>query len=69
MLDNFSLFHRQIHQIDFDDENNVINKNVLLHKEGEIWSLSAAPFDRSLLASIYNKSRYIVLAALNDELT
>ena len=27
----------QIHLIDFDDESNVINKNVFLHSAGEIW--------------------------------
>ena len=27
----------QIHLIDFDDESNVVNKNVFLHSVGEIW--------------------------------
>lgn len=27
----------QIHVIDFDDESNVINKNVFMHSAGEIW--------------------------------
>ena len=48
----------QIHHIDFDDENNVINKNVFLHKEGEIWHISSSTIDKSLLTTIYNKSMY-----------
>ncbi|KAL8600756.1 hypothetical protein ACOMHN_055951 [Nucella lapillus] len=46
----------QVHHIDFDDENNVINKNVFLHREGEVWHISAATFDSSLLATCYNKT-------------
>ena len=29
----------QVHLIDFDDESNVINKNVFMHSAGEIWSV------------------------------
>ena len=47
----------QVHQIDFDDENNIINKNVFLHKEGEIWNISASPCDKQILATIYNNSK------------
>ena len=50
-------FFSQIHHIDFDDENNVINKNVFLHKEGEIWHISASTLDRNLLTTCYNKSK------------
>ncbi|KAK2193354.1 hypothetical protein NP493_15g05042 [Ridgeia piscesae] len=46
----------QVHQIDFDDENNIINKNVFLHREGEIWSISASPCDKQILATVYNKT-------------
>ncbi|XP_057414400.1 EARP and GARP complex-interacting protein 1 isoform X2 [Balaenoptera acutorostrata] len=46
----------QIHIIDFDDENNVINKNVLLHQAGEIWHVSASPADKGVLATCYNKT-------------
>lgn len=48
----------QIHIIDFDDENNLINKNVLLHQVGEIWHISASPADRGVLATCYSKSEY-----------
>uniref|UniRef100_A0A8D0XVQ7 EARP and GARP complex-interacting protein 1 n=1 Tax=Sus scrofa TaxID=9823 RepID=A0A8D0XVQ7_PIG len=46
----------QIHIIDFDDENNIINKNVLLHRAGEIWHISASPADKGVLATCYNKT-------------
>ncbi|KAL4236005.1 Protein tssc1 [Mactra antiquata] len=46
----------QVHHIDFDDENNVINKNVFLHKEGEIWHISASTVDKDLLTTCYNKT-------------
>ena len=57
MLLHEDFFVWQIHHIDFDDENNVINKNVFLHREGEVWHISASTFDSSLLATCYNKSR------------
>lgn len=47
-------YDNQIHIIDFDDENNIINKNVLLHQVGEIWHISASPADRAVLATCYN---------------
>jgi len=47
----------QIHIIDFDDENNIINKNVLLHQVGEIWHISASPADKCVLSTCYNKSK------------
>lgn len=46
----------QIHIIDFDDENNIINKNVLLHPLGEIWHIAACPADKTVLTTCYNKS-------------
>ncbi|XP_077009192.1 EARP and GARP complex-interacting protein 1 isoform X6 [Tamandua tetradactyla] len=49
-------YDNQIHIIDFDDENNIINKNVLLHQVGEIWHISASPADKGVLATCYNKS-------------
>ncbi|XP_077912038.1 EARP and GARP complex-interacting protein 1 isoform X3 [Halichoerus grypus] len=48
-------YDNQIHIIDFDDENNIINKNVLLHQVGEIWHISTSPADRGVLATCYNK--------------
>ncbi|TWW71634.1 EARP-interacting protein [Takifugu flavidus] len=49
-------FDNQIHIIEFDDENNIINKNVLLHQSGEIWHIAACPADKSVLTTCYNKS-------------
>lgn len=46
----------QIHVIDFDDENNIINKSVLLHQAGEIWHIGASPADKAVLTTCYNKS-------------
>lgn len=48
----------QIHIIDFDDENNIINKNVLLHQAGEIWHIATSPADKAVLTTCYNKSKY-----------
>lgn len=53
----FLFFSWQIHIIDFDDENNIINKNVLLHQAGEIWQIGASPADKGVLTTCYNKSK------------
>ena len=45
----------QVHLIDFDEENNLIHKNVFLHSEGEIWNISSSPLDKNILATCYNK--------------
>ncbi len=55
----FSLL--QIHIIDFDDENNTINKSVLLHDAGEIWHISGSPADKAVLTTCYNKSESVFL--------
>uniref|UniRef100_A0A4W6BZH2 EARP complex and GARP complex interacting protein 1 n=1 Tax=Lates calcarifer TaxID=8187 RepID=A0A4W6BZH2_LATCA len=58
-------FDNQIHIIDFDDENNIINKNVLLHQAGEIWHIGASPADKAVLTTCYNKSEsYCFLLSL-----
>nr|XP_055027426.1 EARP-interacting protein homolog [Misgurnus anguillicaudatus] len=60
-------FDNQIHIIDFDDENNMINKNVLLHDAGEIWHINASPADKGVLTTCYNKtseSRVLTCAAV-----
>uniref|UniRef100_A0A8C9MC77 EARP complex and GARP complex interacting protein 1 n=1 Tax=Panthera tigris altaica TaxID=74533 RepID=A0A8C9MC77_PANTA len=60
-------YDNQIHIIDFDDENNIINKNVLLHQVGEIWHISASPADKGVLATCYNKpsdSKVLTCAAV-----
>ncbi|KAH9515288.1 EARP-interacting protein [Bulinus truncatus] len=46
----------QVHYIDFDDENNIINKTIFLHREGEIWNISSSTWDASLFATCYNKT-------------
>jgi len=46
----------QVHYIDFDDENNMINKSVFVHREGEIWNISASTFDPDFFATCYNKT-------------
>ncbi|XP_015236749.1 PREDICTED: protein TSSC1 [Cyprinodon variegatus] len=57
----------EIHIIDFDDENNIINKNVLLHQAGEIWHIAASPADKAVITTCYNKtsdSRVVSCAAV-----
>ncbi|KAJ8290606.1 hypothetical protein GJAV_G00015190 [Gymnothorax javanicus] len=49
-------FENQVHIIDFDDENNVISKNVFRHQAGEIWHIGASPADKSVLTMCYNKT-------------
>ncbi|XP_016340793.1 protein TSSC1 [Sinocyclocheilus anshuiensis] len=49
-------FDNQIHIIDFDDENNMINKSVLLHDAGEIWHISGSPADKAVLTTCYSKT-------------
>ena len=55
----FFLFkYFQIHLIDFDDESNVINKNVFMHSAGEIWwGLTLVWYDR-------RESKLTIIAAL-----
>uniref|UniRef100_A0A452FEX9 EARP and GARP complex-interacting protein 1 n=1 Tax=Capra hircus TaxID=9925 RepID=A0A452FEX9_CAPHI len=48
-------YDNQVHVIDFDDENNIISKTVLLHQAGEIWHISASPADRGVLATCYSQ--------------
>lgn len=60
-------YDNQIHIVDFDDENNIISKNVLLHQVGEIWHISTSPADKGVLATCYNKpsdSKVLTCAAV-----
>ncbi|XP_016133768.1 protein TSSC1 [Sinocyclocheilus grahami] len=60
-------FDNQIHIIDFDDENNMINKSVLLHDAGEMWHISGSPADKAVLTTCYSKtseSRVLTCAAV-----
>lgn len=54
----------QIHIIDFDDENNIINKNVLSHQSGEIWHIAACPADKTVFTTCYNKSESLIPVSL-----
>ena len=60
----FSSFDSQVHYIEFDDENNVINKTVFMHKDGEIWHISSSPLDKDICATIYNKSEAFALTLI-----
>lgn len=44
----------QIHQIDFEDDTNQINRRIYKPKVGEIWQVQAAPTGRSL-GLVYNQ--------------
>lgn len=44
----------QVHLIDFDDENNIVNKYVFLFEPGEIWNINANPNDKNILGTCYN---------------
>lgn len=44
----------QLHFIEFDDENNVIDKTVYSHPLGEIWHLSSSYNNTQLLSSCYH---------------
>ncbi|XDB53550.1 hypothetical protein AB1E18_007067 [Capra hircus] len=60
-------YDNQVHVIDFDDENNIISKTVLLHQAGEIWHISASPADRGVLATCYSQaadSKVVTCAAV-----
>ncbi|XP_071954533.1 EARP and GARP complex-interacting protein 1-like [Antedon mediterranea] len=49
-------FDNQVHLLDFDEENNQLNKTVYLHKEGEIWHIASNPANKDILATCYNKT-------------
>ncbi|XP_071836526.1 EARP-interacting protein homolog isoform X2 [Apostichopus japonicus] len=45
----------QVHLLQFDEDNNSLNKKVFRHREGEIWQLTTSPGDRQIFASTYSK--------------
>ncbi|RDD47861.1 Protein TSSC1 [Trichoplax sp. H2] len=45
----------QVHLIEFDEENNVINSNVYLHPIGEVWHISSCPLDKEILLTCYDR--------------
>lgn len=57
----------QVHFLDFDDENNSINKSIFMHPDGEIWSISTSNKEKNLISTVYNKvqnSKCDMLAAV-----
>lgn len=48
-------FENQIHQLEYDEENNSVIKTVYLHNAGEIWHLNSSPADLCLLSTCYNQ--------------
>jgi len=44
----------KVHLIDFDDDNNLINKFIFLHTPGEVWNISSSPLDKNILGTCYN---------------
>lgn len=44
----------QVHLIDFDDENNIINKYVFSFDSGEIWNINSDPNDKNVVGTCYN---------------
>ena len=48
----------QVHRIDFDDENNVINKTTFVHSDGELWQISASTMNHNVIATVYNHSMF-----------
>jgi len=55
----FTLF--QVHRIDFDDENNIINKTTFIHPDGELWQVSASTMTQNVIATVYNHSMFFCL--------
>jgi len=48
-------FDNQVHLIDFDDESNIVNKHVFLHKAGEIWHINSCPSDKNVISTCYSE--------------
>lgn len=48
-------FDNQIHQLEYDEENNTVNKTVFLHSIGEVWHIGTSPVDTKLISTCYNK--------------
>jgi len=48
-------FDNQVHRLELDEERNSIQREVFLHKDGEIWHLSSSPSDKNVFTSVYNK--------------
>ena len=63
----FSCILFQVHRIDFDDENNIINKTTFVHSDGELWHISASSMSHNVIATVYNHSKLTlaVMFAIN----
>ena len=48
----------QVQRLDFDDENNIINKTTFLHSDGELWHISASSMNHNVIATVYNHSKF-----------
>ncbi|XP_071502284.1 EARP and GARP complex-interacting protein 1-like [Diadema antillarum] len=48
-------YDNQVHVLDFDEDNNTLNKTVFLHKDGEIWNISSSPAEKDVAATCFNK--------------
>lgn len=60
MINQSLKYDNQIHIIDFDDENILISKNVLLHQAGETKHTNASLPDTSVLATFYSTSHRLL---------
>jgi EARP and GARP complex-interacting protein 1 len=47
-------FDNQVHRLELNEENNFIQREAFLHKEGEIWHLSASPSDKNVFSTVFN---------------
>ncbi|XP_002154835.2 EARP-interacting protein homolog [Hydra vulgaris] len=46
----------QVHLIEFDEETNLINKNIVTHEAGEIWDINSNPLNKNVISTCYNVS-------------
>lgn len=47
-------FENQVHQLQYDEEHNVMTKNVYIHSAGELWHMSTSPTNTELVSTCYN---------------
>lgn len=47
-------FENQIHQLEYDEENNILSKRVFLHGAGEVWHIAASPINPDYISTCYN---------------
>jgi len=44
----------QIHLVELEDYSNHLRTHVFPHPIGEIWSMASSPYDKNILATVYN---------------